>query len=195
MEWQHPNQTKRSAPVPSHQLPEAEKPKQIIRALVVVGIMAGVYWLATRILPTLVGLHLVSKQEELCVRIQRVIVVPVLVKIVRQDVLVVDNFITITEEAHKAIKSFVLDDEVLRVGVKGGGCSGLSYLIQTDTLTDNDDMIFDFEEFKVVIDNKSIIYIKGMELDYTTGLEGKGFQFKNPNASSTCGCGESFSMY
>ena len=122
-------------------------------------------------------------------------VVPVLVKIVRRDVLAVDNkFITITDEAHKAIKGFVLDDEVLRVGVKGGGCSGLSYLIQTDTLTDNNDSILDFEEFKVVIDNKSMIYIKGMELDYTTGLEGKGFQFRNPNASSTCGCGESFSM-
>ena len=122
-------------------------------------------------------------------------VVLVLVKIVKQDVLVVDNkFITISDEAHQAIKGFVLDDEVLRVGVKGGGCSGLSYLIQTDTLTDDNDSIFDFEEFKVVIDNKSMIYIKGMELDYTTGLEGKGFQFRNPNASSTCGCGESFSM-
>ena len=94
-------------------------------------------------------------------------VVPVLVKIVRRDVLAVDNkFITITDEAHKAIKGFVLDDEVLRVGVKVGGCSGLSYLIQTDTLTDNNDSILDFEEFKVVIDNKSMIYIKGMECSY-----------------------------
>jgi len=81
----------------------------------------------------------------------------------------------------------------LRLAVKGGGCSGLSYSMDFDTEQPHDHVI-DFQEFTVLIDHKSAIYLKGIVLDYQSGLSGKGFVFNNPNAQSTCGCGESFSV-
>ena len=82
----------------------------------------------------------------------------------------------------------------LRVGVKGGGCSGLSYTMDfDDSITEMDDVI-DLDEIKVVIDKKSVLYLYGTELNYSDGLNGKGFEWVNPNASRTCGCGESFAL-
>jgi iron-sulfur cluster assembly protein len=82
----------------------------------------------------------------------------------------------------------------LRVGVKGGGCSGLSYVMDFDTEITESDEIINLPELKVVIDRKSMLYLVGTELQYSSGLNGKGFEWVNPNASRTCGCGESFSL-
>jgi len=108
--------------------------------------------------------------------------------------------ITISETAKQHIfdimkeENLPLDKFNLRVGVKGGGCSGLSYIMDfDDTITENDEVV-DLENLKVVIDKKSVLYLFGTELQYSSGLNGKGFQWVNPNASRTCGCGESFSL-
>lgn len=82
----------------------------------------------------------------------------------------------------------------VRVGVKGGGCSGLSYVLDFDTETKADDKVFEDKGVKVVVDKKSFLYLVGTKLDFSGGLNGKGFQFVNPNATRTCGCGESFSI-
>lgn len=82
----------------------------------------------------------------------------------------------------------------IRVGVKGGGCSGLMYDLKFDTELGPDDKAFEDNGIKVVVDKKSFLYLVGTELDYSGGLNGKGFVFKNPNADRTCGCGESFSI-
>lgn len=83
----------------------------------------------------------------------------------------------------------------LRVGVKGGGCSGLSYVMDFDDRVEPTDEIVTLENgLKVVIDRKSILYLFGTELNYSDGLNGKGFEWVNPNASRTCGCGESFAL-
>ena len=87
------------------------------------------------------------------------------------------------------------DTHNLRVGVKGGGCSGLTYTMDFDTKVEPTDDWFEFEGgLKIVIDRKSMLYLYGTELQYSDGLNGKGFQWVNPNASRTCGCGESFSL-
>lgn len=85
-------------------------------------------------------------------------------------------------------------DAFIRVGVKGGGCSGLSYVLDFDTELKDDDKVFEDRGVKIVVDKKSFLYLVGTELDYAGGLNGKGFSFINPNASRTCGCGESFSI-
>lgn len=82
----------------------------------------------------------------------------------------------------------------IRVGVKGGGCSGLSYELGFDTELKEDDKMFEDNGVKIVVDKKSFLYLIGTVLDYSGGLNGKGFTFNNPNASRTCGCGESFSV-
>jgi iron-sulfur cluster assembly protein len=86
-------------------------------------------------------------------------------------------------------------DLCLRVGVRGGGCSGMSYTMDFETLGNirPDDQVYDYDGFKVVCDPKSLLYIYGMSLDYSNALIGGGFQFTNPNANQTCGCGKSFS--
>lgn len=86
------------------------------------------------------------------------------------------------------------DTHNLRVGVKGGGCSGLSYVMDFDDTIEPTDDVIDVGPMKVVIDKKSVLYLFGTELDYSDGLNGKGFHWINPNASRTCGCGESFSL-
>jgi len=85
-------------------------------------------------------------------------------------------------------------DFSLRVLVKGGGCSGLMYDLKFDNQISGTDKIFEDGGIKIIIDKKSLFYLIGTELDFSDGLNGKGFEFKNPNASRTCGCGESFSL-
>jgi iron-sulfur cluster assembly protein len=82
----------------------------------------------------------------------------------------------------------------IRVGVDGGGCSGLMYNLVFDTEMKDGDQTFEDKGIKIVVDKKSFLYLIGTELDYSGGLNGKGFVFINPNASRTCGCGESFSV-
>jgi iron-sulfur cluster assembly accessory protein len=83
--------------------------------------------------------------------------------------------------------------QVLRVGVKGGGCSGMTYVLGFDQQTEND-MTFDVEGITCVMDKAHQIYLYGMLVDWQDGLNNRGFTFKNPNASSTCGCGTSFAV-
>ena len=85
-------------------------------------------------------------------------------------------------------------DGLIRVGVKGGGCSGLQYDMKFDTEIKQGDQVFEDKGIKLVIELKSLLYLYGTELDYSGGLNGKGFFFKNPNASRTCACGESFAL-
>lgn len=82
----------------------------------------------------------------------------------------------------------------LRVGVKGGGCSGFSYVVDIDNKVGEWDKTFGEYPMKVVCDQKSFVYLEGLQLDYSTELVGGGFQFQNPNASGSCGCGKSFSV-
>jgi iron-sulfur cluster assembly protein len=81
----------------------------------------------------------------------------------------------------------------LRVGVKGGGCSGFSYHMGFDKSPGEGDAIIETDELKIFIDGKSLFFLTGCELDFSDGLNGKGFVFNNPNATKTCGCGQSFS--
>jgi len=85
-------------------------------------------------------------------------------------------------------------DSFVRVGVEGGGCSGLMYKLEFDNELKEGDQVYEDNGVKVVVDKKSFLYLVGTELDYSGGLNGKGFNFINPNASRTCGCGESFSI-
>ncbi len=107
--------------------------------------------------------------------------------------------ITVSERAkEKAVELMQRENRpegsFIRVGVEGGGCSGLSYKLEFDHLTKPDDKIFEDKGIKIVCDKKSFLYLIGTELDFSEGLNGKGFTFLNPNASRTCGCGESFSV-
>lgn len=86
------------------------------------------------------------------------------------------------------------ENTFIRVGVDGGGCSGLMYNLEFDHVMKEGDKEFEDNGIKIVVDKKSFLYLVGTELDYTGGLNGKGFTFRNPNASRTCGCGESFSV-
>lgn len=110
------------------------------------------------------------------------------------------EIITVSDRAKQQIQHLMekemLDKETyfLRVGVKGGGCSGLSYELGFDNLSQDGDNIVEDNGIKVAVDKKSFLYLFGTELDFTDGLNGKGFQFINPNASRTCGCGESFAI-
>jgi iron-sulfur cluster assembly protein len=81
----------------------------------------------------------------------------------------------------------------LRLSVRGGGCSGLSYEVEF-TRQEPGDAVAEFDGFQVFVDPKSLLYLKGVQLDYQGGISGKGFVFRNPNAQNTCGCGESFSV-
>jgi iron-sulfur cluster assembly protein len=109
--------------------------------------------------------------------------------------------ITVSEKALQHVVNLMMESNItpdshhLRVGVKGGGCSGLSYVMDfDDKIEDTDETVEVDGGLKVVIDRKSVLYLYGTELDYSDGLNGKGFQWGNPNASRTCGCGESFAL-
>ena len=93
-----------------------------------------------------------------------------------------------TEEGFDATTDFV------RVGVKSGGCSGLSYELKFDKSAADTDKVFEDNEVRIIVDKKSFLYLVGTTLEYSGGLNGKGFVFNNPNAQRTCGCGESFSL-
>jgi iron-sulfur cluster assembly protein len=111
-----------------------------------------------------------------------------------------EEIFTVTENAVNKIKDLMSEDSTitsehfLRVGVKGGGCSGLSYDLAFDNETKDGDHIFESKGIEIHIDKKSFLYLFGTELNYSDGLNGKGFEFINPNASRTCGCGESFAI-
>ncbi len=107
--------------------------------------------------------------------------------------------ISVTEKAkNRALELIKAENKpietFIRVGVEGGGCSGLSYKLEFDTVIRPDDKVFEDKGIKIVCDKKSFLYLVGTELDFSDGLNGKGFQFHNPNASRTCGCGESFAV-
>ena len=85
-------------------------------------------------------------------------------------------------------------EDYIRVGVKSGGCSGLEYMLKFDNQKTDSDQVFEDNGIKIIIDKKSILYLAGTILEYSGGLNGKGFIFNNPNANRTCGCGESFSL-
>ncbi|NNM22054.1 MAG: iron-sulfur cluster assembly accessory protein [Flavobacteriaceae bacterium] len=89
---------------------------------------------------------------------------------------------------------FDVDKDFVRVGVKSGGCSGLSYELDFDHKQQENDKMFEDNSVKIVVDKKSFLYLVGTILEYSGGLNGKGFVFNNPNANRTCGCGESFSL-
>ncbi|MQF64823.1 iron-sulfur cluster assembly accessory protein [SAR202 cluster bacterium AC-409-J13_OGT_754m] len=106
----------------------------------------------------------------------------------------------VTDKAAKtlrriATKEGYLDDFALRVGVKGGGCSGLLYVLAIEEDRPNEsDRVIDDNDIKVFIDKKSYVFLAGTQLDFSDGLNGKGFVFENPNANRSCGCGNSFGV-
>ncbi|PWJ42092.1 HesB/IscA family protein [Sediminitomix flava] len=99
-----------------------------------------------------------------------------------------DRIIALRQEEGKT------DNYHVRVSVKGGGCSGLMYDLSFDDEPKDSDEVFEDKMVKIFVDKKSLLYLLGTTLDFSDGLNGKGFQFVNPNASRTCGCGESFSV-
>jgi len=107
--------------------------------------------------------------------------------------------ITITERAKDKVLELLQkenkgNDYFIRVAVEGGGCSGLTYKLAFDNQIKETDKVFEDKGIRIVVDKKSFLYLVGTELDYTDGLNGKGFVFNNPNATRTCGCGESFAV-
>ena len=110
-----------------------------------------------------------------------------------------ENGIFVTEKAKERVLQLMQEsgygeDYFIRVGVVGGGCSGLSYKLDFDNQQKPDDQVFEDKGIKIVTDLKSFLYLVNTVLDFTDGLNGKGFHFNNPNASRTCGCGESFAV-
>ncbi len=111
----------------------------------------------------------------------------------------VTDGIALTDKAVGEVKKImkensIPEDYVLRIGVKGGGCSGLSYTLGFDQEVKDTDNILELSGIKVAVDWKSILYLTGTTVDYTDGLTGKGFVFNNPSAKKTCGCGSSFGV-
>ncbi len=111
----------------------------------------------------------------------------------------IESEITITDKAVNEIKKIMEENKIspefgLRIGVKGGGCSGLTYSLSFDPYTREGDTLIEYNGVKLFVDGKSLFYLSGTELDYSNGLNGKGFIFNNPNATKTCGCGESFGV-
>lgn len=107
--------------------------------------------------------------------------------------------IDITDKAIKQVKKIkeennIPEDYGLRIGVRGGGCSGLTYQLGFDGETKETDTVLEKDGLKLIVDGKSLFYLSGTILDFSDGLNGKGFVFNNPNATKTCGCGESFGV-
>jgi len=108
--------------------------------------------------------------------------------------------IKVSETAKKKVIELMTDDgfnadsDYVRVGVKSGGCSGLSYDLNFDKEQQEGDKVFEDNGVKIIVDKKSFLYLIGTTLEYSGGLNGTGFVFNNPNANRTCGCGESFSL-
>jgi len=108
--------------------------------------------------------------------------------------------IKVSETAKKKVVELMTEDgynastDYVRVGVKSGGCSGLSYDLKFDKEHQEEDKVFEDNGVKIIVDKKSFLYLIGTTLEYSGGLNGTGFVFNNPNANRTCGCGESFSL-
>jgi iron-sulfur cluster assembly protein len=110
------------------------------------------------------------------------------------------SLILLSETAAKEIRSIIQDQELpaektrLRVGVKGGGCSGFSYVLDlVEEEPGENDEVLESQGLQIVVDSKSLLYLEGVEIDFKDEVMGRGFVFKNPNATSSCGCGHSFS--
>jgi len=111
---------------------------------------------------------------------------------------IIKNPINLTDAALNEVKRLMAEpgfekDKILRVGVKGGGCSGMTYVLDFDIRKEND-ALYKKDGVDFIIDNSQSIYLFGMEIEWEGGLNSRGFTFKNPNASSTCGCGTSFAV-
>ncbi|MBV6480165.1 MAG: hypothetical protein HGGPFJEG_03011 [Ignavibacteria bacterium] len=111
----------------------------------------------------------------------------------------VSEDVNITDKAVREVKKIMEENKIpegygLRVGVKGGGCSGFTYSLGFDAEERAGDTVLEKDGIKIFIDMKSSLYLSGTEIDYTDGLTGKGFVFNNPNAVKTCGCGSSFGV-
>jgi len=110
------------------------------------------------------------------------------------------NMIKVSDIAKKKVRELMTEEgfdtitDYVRVGVKSGGCSGLSYELKFDKKQQEDDKLFVDNDVKLIVDKKSFLYLVGTTLEYSGGLNGTGFVFNNPNANRTCGCGESFSL-
>ncbi len=111
-----------------------------------------------------------------------------------------DIMIQVSETAKQKVINLMTEEgfdattDYVRVGVKSGGCSGLSYELNFDDKKDDADKVFEDNNVRIIVDKKSFLYLVGTVLEYSGGLNGKGFVFNNPNAQRTCGCGESFSL-
>lgn len=115
------------------------------------------------------------------------------------SILITINMVTVTDKAKSKVEQLMQQNGLdsthfLRVSVQGGGCSGLSYKLDFDNEEKPGDQFFEDQGVRLALDMKSFLYLAGTELDYSEGLNGKGFNFHNPNATRTCGCGESFSV-
>jgi iron-sulfur cluster assembly protein len=116
------------------------------------------------------------------------------------DLIYLTIMIKVSDIAKKKVIEMMSDDgfdaskDFVRVGVKSGGCSGLSYDLKFDNSQLEDDKVFEDNDVKIIVDKKSFLYLVGTTLEYSGGLNGTGFVFNNPNANRTCGCGESFSL-
>lgn len=108
--------------------------------------------------------------------------------------------IKVTADARQKVSQLMQEEgfnpemDFIRVGVKSGGCSGLSYDLTFDNTQSDEDRLFEDNHVRILVDKKSLLYLLGTTLEYSGGLNGKGFVFNNPNAQRTCGCGESFSL-
>ena len=110
----------------------------------------------------------------------------------------IDRIVKLTDTAINQVRTLMSTEHAgkdvgLRLGIKGGGCSGLTYVLDF-TPSEDGDTVIDYGGFSVLLDRKSTIYLSGITLDYKGGLQGRGFVFENPMATNTCGCGESFSI-
>lgn len=109
----------------------------------------------------------------------------------------IDKLVNLTDSARQEVRRLLQTEEHLgrglRLGIKGGGCSGLTYVLEFTEQREGDTVVA-FDDFQVFLDRKSTIYLGGITLDHQGGLHGKGFVFQNPHATNTCGCGESFSL-
>ncbi len=116
-----------------------------------------------------------------------------------QTLEVINDEVVLTPKAIEEVKKIKASNNIpethgLRLGVKGGGCSGLSYVLAFDEKEKEKDIILEVDGVKVFIDPKSMFYLSGTTLDFTDGLNGRGFVFNNPQATKTCGCGSSFGV-
>jgi len=110
-----------------------------------------------------------------------------------------EKMISITDKAKNQLLTLMQEkghdsSYGVRVNVEGGGCSGLTYKLDFDNKAEEKDQVFEDKGLQIFVNMKSLLYIAGTELDFSDGLNGKGFQFNNPNASRTCACGESFAV-